>query len=68
MALCGWLCSVFSCQPALKENGNYMKYFKFYIFSLTFVISVALLSSAANKAENDLHHWERRLVHNTVIL
>lgn len=67
MALCGWLCSVFICQPALKEIGNYVKYCKCYLFSLTFVINVALLSSAANKAENYLHHWERSLVDNTVI-
>lgn len=29
---------------------------------------MALLYSAANKAENDPYHWERRLVHNTVML
>jgi len=68
VALGGWLCSVFICQPALKENENYIKCFEFYIFSLTFVINTALLYSAANKAENDLHHWERRLAHNTAML
>lgn len=45
-----------------------MKYFVFYIFSLTFDINRALLYSAVGKAKNYLYHLERRLVHNTVTL